>query len=141
MNYHSPSELERDFLRVVTRGYFELEQQIESCEISDYGLVGFCYVNVLAGPPSPELSMANGPVLDLTQLDRHCFAITNDLQMADPQVYCVIVSLTTDRAGMLSDIEVVSCGDGYVIDPYRLFVDAAATASPALTYPAARNVM
>jgi hypothetical protein len=140
VDYHSPTELERGFLRVVTRGYPELQEQIESCEISDYDVVGFCYVNVLAGPPSPELFMAKGPVLDLTQIDRHLLEITNDLRMADPKMDCVIVSLTTDRAGMLSDIEVVSYGDGYVVDPYRLFVDAAASGSPALTYPDPRNV-
>jgi hypothetical protein len=135
MNYHSPTELERGFLRVVTRGYSELAEQIESCEISDYDVVGFCYVNVLAGPLSPELSMAKGPVLDLAQIDRHLFEITNDLRMADPQACCIMVSLSTDRAGMLSEIEVVTVGDGYVIEPYRLFVDAAATGSPALSYP------
>jgi hypothetical protein len=138
MDYHLPTELERNFLRVVTRGYGELEKQVESCEISDYDVVGFCYVNVLAGPVSPELFMAEGPVLDLTQLDAHLFEITTDLRMADPKVYCVTVSLTT-HGGMLSAIEVVSFGDGYVVDPYRLFVEASATASPALTYRTARR--
>src|SRR5579884_3823298 len=49
--YRAPTELEREFLRVCTRGYPELEAQIESCEVADYDATGWCDVRVLKGPP------------------------------------------------------------------------------------------
>ena len=47
----TPTADEHSFLRIVTRGYPELEAQVESCEVSAYDPAGYCDVRVGSGPP------------------------------------------------------------------------------------------
>lgn len=118
-NYHPPTEVEREFLRIVTRGYLELEHQTESCEISEYDATGWCYVPVLDGPPSPIQYRypADGPRF-LT---------------GDSIVPFVETLLWTNDAGMLAEIEIIEYGDSRD-DPYRVFAEAAVSVPPGLRY-------
>lgn len=114
--YRLPTNLEREFLRVITRGYPELERQIESCEIADYDPVGWCNVHVIEGPPSPIRFMAEGPTL----------------LMVDPQMFIEIL-IWTNEIGMLSKIEIVEYGS-HLDDPYATFVAASSAVPPCLKY-------
>jgi hypothetical protein len=113
--YRSPTDLERAFLRVVTRGYPELESQIESCEMADYDPTGWCYVRVRGGTPSPIHQYADGPSL-----------ITGERRLPD---LCLETILWTNEQGILHTIEIVNYLDSVVENPLRAFVDAAAKPS------------
>lgn len=110
-DYRTPSELELVFLRAVTRGYPELEKQIESCEVADYDPAGRCYVHSTGGPPSAIVNPADGPTLDARE----------------PHKLHVDILLWTNEAGMLKAVEIVDYGTlpPSLGRPYQLFVDAA----------------
>ena len=108
--FRLPTDLERAFLRVVTAGYSELHQQIESCLVADYDPDGFCDVLVLHGPPSRRpASQSMGPSL-----------VTN--VPGSPLVDSI---LWIDARGFLAKVEIVEYGDA-IGDIYRRFVNAAA---------------
>ncbi len=99
--------------------------------------------------------MVDGPAIDLTQARD----LTSDIGAPDspgitflvsggkiseiaprvpmgaPHVYRVEIILWSTDGGMLYAVEVISYGDGYVIDPYRLFVEAAKSKPALLQYP------
>jgi hypothetical protein len=105
--YHTPSELEQQFLRVVTRGYPELELQIEACEVADYDPDGWLKVRVTNGPRIAK-RMVPGPFL----------------QRGDYEFIPLIDINLLARDGLLNEIEFVDYGVP-AEDPYRSFVDAA----------------
>ncbi|MGC2405478.1 MAG: hypothetical protein WA431_03630 [Candidatus Cybelea sp.] len=110
VGYRAPNDLELAFLRVVTRGFPELVEQIESCTIADYDPTGWCYVRATCGPPSLIGNPHDGPTL----------------KTADPNHPFLEIILWTNDAGMLKSVEIVDYGlDALVDEPYRLFVDAA----------------
>jgi len=112
-NYHAPTDIELAFLRVVARGFPELEKQIESCEVAHYDPTGWCYVRAICGPPSPIVNPGEGPAL----------------RTDDPNNPFVEVLLWTNDAGMLKSVEIVEYGCGPSLHkPYQLFVDAANSA-------------
>ena len=118
--YRRPTELEKDFLRVATRGYPLLENQIEDCEIADYDPTGWCYVRVLEGMPF-SARPAQGP----------------KLRMDDPAMTFVELLLWTNEAEMLECVEVVEYGSGgFSEPPYRVFVDASSNVGGRLEYNA-----
>jgi hypothetical protein len=137
----------------VTFGNEELARQVEYCEIADYDVTGWCDVNVLDGPATLN-HRVDGPALDLTEIESIGSArpdvpptsfliraggrpvrIAPVVAMDAPRVYRVETILWTTDDGMLYTVEVISYGDGYVIDPYRLFVDVAASEPKRLQYP------
>jgi hypothetical protein len=110
VSYRVPTDLELAFLRIVTRGFPELAEQIESCEVADYDPTGWCYVCATWGPPSPIANPADGPTL----------------KTGDPNHPFVEIILWTNDGGMLKSVEIVDYGLGPSLDnPYQLFVDAA----------------
>ena len=118
MAYRAPSELEGAFLRVVTRGYPNLEVQIASCEIGDDNPVGFVEIRARSGPPQPsELGYVNGP----------------DLLSADPDDAPVQTILFVGEAGMLYLIEFVQYRSERS-DLYRAFVEASLFTPHSLFY-------
>lgn len=122
-NYHTPTGLERAFLRVVTTGYPELQRQVEACEVDDYDEDGYCDVHVLVGPPSPIVSgQADGP----------------RLVPSTPSEPFAEIILWTDERGMLSTVEIVDFGSG-LATPYQAFTAAAESTPPALEYQNARQ--
>ena len=109
-DYHPPSALELAFLRTVTRGYPELQKQIESCEVADYEPTGWCSVYSAGGPPSNTVNPAQGP----------------SLNTGEPDNLNLEALLWTNEAGMLKAVEIVDYGiPGAPSHPYELFVDAA----------------
>lgn len=110
-DYRTPSELELVFLSVVTRGYPELEKQIESCEVADYDPAGWCYVHSTGGPPSAIVNPADGPTLDTRE----------------PHKLHIDILLWTNEAGMLKTVEIVDYGTlpPSLGHPYQLFLEAA----------------
>jgi hypothetical protein len=108
--YREPTEIERAFLRIVSRGYNEIEQQIESCRIADYDPTGWCDVEVTEGPPSPIRYHAQGPAVRTGPAEQ-------------PTLYLESV-LAVSTEGFLESIEIVRyVGD--VESPYSIFVEAA----------------
>lgn len=89
-DFHTPTTEELAFLRIVTRGYPELQAQIESCEVADYDPDGYCDVRVLSGPPSPEIDHCDGP----------------SLLTCEPNLRSTETILWIDR-GMLASVEIV----------------------------------
>ncbi len=122
--YRVPTELEQAFLRVVTRGYADLESQIGTCEIAEYDPLGWCDIHVLGGPPSQIRHNAEGP----------------SMQTGRSDVPLIGTIMWTDVAGMLESIEIIEYGVGRLFGddepPYRLFVDAAAASPSPLQYHA-----
>jgi hypothetical protein len=104
--YHPPSEKELAFLRIVTRGYPNLEAQVESCEVEEYDETGYCNVRVLAGPRI-ENDMANGPTLVVDG------------------VFIETILWFRDN-GWLDSVEVVEYAPINVGDVYQAFIDAVA---------------
>jgi hypothetical protein len=110
VSYRAPSDLELAFLRIVTRGFPELAEQIESCTVADYDPTGWCYVRATCGPPSSIANPHDGPTL----------------KTGNPNHPFLEIILWTNDDGMLKSVEVVDYAlDALVDDPYRLFVDAA----------------
>ena len=116
--YRRPTELEREFLGVATRGYPLLEAQVEDCEIAEYDPTGWCYVRVLEGMPF-YARPAQGPRLETGNA-------------ADP-FYELL--LWTNAMGLLEHIEIVEYGLGHSSTrPYELFVAAARGTGGRLTF-------
>ena len=113
VSYHTPSDLELSFLRIVTRGFPELAEQIESCKVADYDPTGWCEVRATCGPPYFIANPEDGP----------------GLKTGDPKIPYIEILLWTNEAGMLKEVEIVQYGDGYFSNPYQLFVDAANSGS------------
>jgi len=57
--------LEIQFLRIVTNGHRELQEQIENAEVCDYDPNGYCDVRILHGPPSSLVDKCDGPTLSI----------------------------------------------------------------------------
>jgi len=117
MNYRVPTQEERAFLRVVTRGYSELEAQAESCEIADYDPDGWCHVRVREGQSAAMRGHVDGPTL----------------QTDEPVKTFVETILWTNEAGLLSTVEIVDYLK-VLGEPYRAFLEAAAAVPPRLSY-------
>jgi hypothetical protein len=116
--YRAPTELENAFLRVVTRGYSNLESQIASCEVADYDPVGFVHVRTRIGPPQPsELGYVNGP----------------DLLSSTDGVPTQTILFVGD-AGMLYLIDIVEFRLQRLPDPYSAFVQASLLTPSSLAY-------
>ncbi|MGH7707003.1 MAG: hypothetical protein ACREM6_03610 [Vulcanimicrobiaceae bacterium] len=107
--FHSPNAIERAFLRIVTSGYPQLAEQIETCEVDDFDTDGYCDVRVNPRPPlatSTEVrdgpSLADGP---------------NGL----------IETLLWIKGGYLASIEVIPSFGGQppLRDIYERFIEAA----------------
>jgi hypothetical protein len=108
--YRAPTDLELTFLRVVTRGFPELAEQIESCDLAEYDLTGWCYVRATCGPPLLTANPHDGPTL----------------KTEDPNHPFLEIILWTNDAGMLKSVELVDYGPAPSLhNPYQLFVDAA----------------
>jgi hypothetical protein len=105
--FHEPSELERAFLRIVTRGYPAFEQQIDACEVSTYDPAGWLRVRVPKGLPGYFCAPGDGPILEGP--------------WPTPRVD---IMLWTDKSGLLEDVEVIEYGDP-LPDVLTAFVDAA----------------
>ncbi len=120
--FHTPTEIELAFLRIVAQGYPEIEQQVAHCQITDYNLTGWCDVNVLAGPSSPIRYLAPGPAARTVG--------------PDGSEFFVDTILTVNDAGMLYTVEIVVYL-GLVDAPYAMFVEAARAGH--LTYPESRE--
>jgi hypothetical protein len=112
-NYRTPTDAERAFLRVITRCYPELAEQIESCEITDYDPTGYIEVRVLGGPRCPVTvkEPIDGPALD---------AGDNGVPAID-----ILLWLTDER--MLKTIEVIEWGSGTLDNLYGKFANAEGT--------------
>jgi hypothetical protein len=110
VHYRAATDLEYQFLKVVTRGFPELAEQVERCEVAEYDPTGWCCVRVTCGPSSPIVNPASGPTL----------------KTDDPDHPFVEILLWTNGAGSLERVEIVDYGPAASIDnPYTLFVEAA----------------
>jgi hypothetical protein len=156
---HRPTELEVAFLRTITRGYPELEAQIESCELSDYDPVGYYAVHVSESssvPASLAERPVQGPAINFDKLPQPKIVMIGEptvflvakhgasqrvpyTEPAEPKIGMVEILFWTDDDGMLASIEVVSYGDGYIADPCSVFVNAANAVPPLLKYASQRK--
>ncbi len=109
--FRDPTDIERSFLRIASRGHAEIERQIESCRVADYDPTGWCDVLVLTGPPSPIRFHADGPALR-----------RGDSEYPDLFVQTM---LNVNEAGMLESVEIVHYAGTMPATPYGLFVEAA----------------
>lgn len=107
--YRPPSEKELAFLRIVTRGYPDLEVQIESCEVEEYDETGYCNVRVLDGPRGDD-GMADGP-----SLTTDAFHIETILWFRDN--------------GWLDSVEVIEYATTSTGEVYQTFIDGAAASA------------
>jgi len=125
--YRSPTDLEQAFLRVITRGYPDLESQIEPCEIAEYDPLGWCHIRTVGGRPSQIRHNAEGP----------------QVQTGRSDVPLIGTIMWTNIAGMLESIEILEYGIGRLFrgdeTPYRLFVNAAAASPSRLQYAASQS--
>jgi hypothetical protein len=112
--YHTPTAAELAFLRIVTRGYPELEAQVELCEISAYDPTGYCDVRVRSGPPFRR-ERVDGPSL-----------VVHD---SGPRFIETLLWLNED--GFLDNIEVIEYSDR-TDNVYGRFIESARNGN--LTY-------
>ncbi len=154
--FHKPTQLELAFLRVITRGYAELEAQVEVCELSQYDPIGYYDVRIdesatvaastrkrpIQGPsitytnlPQPKIAMIGEPTVLLVSKHDGSSRRIPYVEPAEPKMGMVEILFWTEDRGMLNSIEVVSYGDGYLADPCSAFVEAASAVPPLLKYP------
>jgi hypothetical protein len=115
--FKSPTELEREFLRVVTLGYQAAELQIETCLICEWdGL--FLPIRVIDGPPMIDCYRILGPTV-LTNRD---------------DVSALESTFWVNDAGMIVGIAIEFAGMGTVSDPMSYFLEAARCAPERLNY-------
>jgi GNAT superfamily N-acetyltransferase len=147
--FREPTQTERAFLRIVTHGYEEFERQIERCEIAEYDIDGWCFVRVAVEPRGDVPRRADGPYVDLEPFGDGAFPIVpaqgvvsyrggvrTELPPAErPVVVGVHAMLWAGADGRLETIEILNVGDGCLVDPYAVFVRAAALDPPGLRYP------
>lgn len=112
--YHTPTAEELSFLRIVTRGYPELEAQVESCEVSAYDPAGYCDVRVGSGPPFRR-ERVDGPSLGI--------------QDSGPRFVETLLWMNED--GFLNTIEVIEYPD-FMGNVYERYIESARDAH--LTY-------
>ena len=112
--YHAPTAEELAFLRIVTRGYPELEAQVESCEISAYDPTGYCDVRVGSGPPFRR-EHVDGPSLGI--------------QDSEPRFIEILLWMNED--GFLITIEVMEYPD-FTENVYGRYIESARNGN--LTY-------
>lgn len=106
------------FLRVVTRGNFELATQVEYCEIADYQL-GICDIHVHQGPPS---RMAGQKIFGPA------------LRTGMPKTPLIETMLSIDNSGMLTSVEIRVIGAWIGADVLGLYVHASEKAPAQLKY-------
>jgi hypothetical protein len=108
--YRTPTEAERAFLRIVTRGHAQLNAQAEYCDVADYDPTGWLDVRANGGPSAVVPRPFDGP------------AFSTD----DPKLAFIEILLWVDEHGMLKTVEIVVYGEGeYPLwDPIRGFADA-----------------
>lgn len=145
--YRTPTANELAFLRIATRHDPELRMQIETCEIADYDLTGWCYVRVSAGPPCRCEGPVQGPrlmveaseivisasVLRFVNSSGEHGEVHSDALPAMERTLVELL-LRRDENGMLSSIEVVFYGFGQLVNAYDVFVAADAADPARLTY-------
>ncbi|HEV2738724.1 MAG TPA: hypothetical protein VGU66_09110 [Candidatus Elarobacter sp.] len=112
--YHTPTAEELSFLRIVTRGYPELEAQVESCKISAYDPTGYCDVQVASGPPFRR-ELVDGP----------------SLGVQDSEGRFIEILLWVNEDGFLKTIEVMEYPD-FMEDVYERYIESARNGN--LTY-------
>jgi len=118
-DFHAPDDQERAFLRTVTKGYPELQAQVESCKVDQYDPEGYCDVLVISGPPSPIADSCDGPSL-----------------FDDPSLPEVDTILWINDVGFLDSVEIVGYGS-LLNSIYQRFGDAAKASRLRYRYPGA----
>ncbi len=109
MNYRNPTALEREFLRLVSKGHPPIEEQVEHCSIADYDPAGWCDVLALSGTPWTDGYRLDGPSLRQGKPDSPTFYVETRLSM--------------NAAGMLQSVEIIAYVP-IVQAPYQQFVEA-----------------
>jgi hypothetical protein len=120
--YRRPTELERTFLRIVTRGHTELSAQAELCYIAEYDSTGWVHVRPTGGTRVGVIGVrghVDGP----------------KFKSDDERMVYVETLLWWDKLGMLEEVEIVRYGDDSDPDwtPYSHFVER--DADGRLTFP------
>jgi hypothetical protein len=140
--FHKPTELELAFLRIVTRGLRAFSVHVESCEISTYDPIGYYDVRVVDAPalrPYDRENPVRGALITYPDAT-HPPLIAYSRWPPDVVNLSYVDTLLWADRGFLASIEVVSVGDGYIVDPCSAFVDAAAAVPPLITFASERHV-
>jgi len=82
-----------------------------------------------------DIARADVPATSFLISGKQVIKIASPLPMGDLNVYRVEIILWATDDGMLYAVEVISYGDGYIADPYRLFVEVAESQPEHLRYP------
>jgi len=111
-DYRPPTDLELTFFRIVTRGFPELEAQIELCQIADYDPEGWWHVRAIDGPPLLLGNPLDGP----------------SLHIHEPADRYLQILIWTTRRGMLHLLEVLDTTEkGDTLEQHELvraYIDA-----------------